>query len=232
MTRRAFAVFAGAGLAAAAGWGWLRTRPTEGGIPWPLRWMHRLNEGIGRALFSERHLAPEFPEESRAAEPRVNGVIGSPAKVDGAVRVVGPDGAEKRFTPAALLAGLPRVESTTELKCIEGWSQVVTWGGVRFRDAAAHHRWPVDACEYVSMTTADAGYYVGLDTASLMHPQTLLCDRMNGEPLPVDHGGPLRLVIPVKYGIKNIKWLARIAFGTERPDDYWAERGYDWYAGL
>ena len=43
---------------------------------------------------------------------------------------------------------------------------------------------------------------------------------------------PLRLTIPVKYGIKNIKQLGKIAYTRERPDDYWAERGYDWYAGL
>jgi DMSO/TMAO reductase YedYZ molybdopterin-dependent catalytic subunit len=55
---------------------------------------------------------------------------------------------------------------------------------------------------------------------------------MNGDALPLNHGGPVRLVIPVKYGIKNIKWLSTIEFLTERPADYWAERGYDWYAGL
>ena len=65
-----------------------------------------------------------------------------------------------------------------------------------------------------------------------LHPQTLLCDRMNGEPLTAGHGAPVRLIIPLKYGIKNIKWIARIRFQADRPADYWAERGYDWYSGL
>ncbi len=54
---------------------------------------------------------------------------------------------------------------------------------------------------------------------------------MNGEPLQPEHGAPLRLVIPVKYGIKSIKRIGSIHFTDKRPDDYWAERGYDWYAG-
>ena len=68
--------------------------------------------------------------------------------------------------------------------------------------------------------------------ASALHPQTLLCYEMNGKPLEEKHGAPLRLVIPVKYGIKNIKLITRIAYSVHRPVDYWAEQGYDWYAGL
>ncbi len=53
-------------------------------------------------------------------------------------------------------------------------------------------------------------------------------------PLPLDwaNGAPLRLVIPVKYGIKNLKRIGSITYTDERPDNYWAERGYDYYAAL
>jgi DMSO/TMAO reductase YedYZ molybdopterin-dependent catalytic subunit len=54
---------------------------------------------------------------------------------------------------------------------------------------------------------------------------------MNGQPLTPAHGAPLRLVITVKYGIKGIKRIGRIRFMDQRPADYWAERGYDWYSG-
>jgi DMSO/TMAO reductase YedYZ molybdopterin-dependent catalytic subunit len=50
--------------------------------------------------------------------------------------------------------------------------------------------------------------------------------------LTLEHGAPLRLVTPVKYGIKNIKRIGTLAFTAKRPADFWAERGYDWYAGL
>jgi DMSO/TMAO reductase YedYZ molybdopterin-dependent catalytic subunit len=74
-------------------------------------------------------------------------------------------------------------------------------------------------------------YYVGLDIESALHPQTLLCYEMNGLPLTLAHGAPLRLFTPVKYGIKSIKRIGTIRFTNQRPRDYWAERGYDWYAG-
>lgn len=139
---------------------------------------------------------------------------------------------------------LPKVTQTVEFKCIEGWSEIVNWTGARFIDFAAKYgpatksgdppdvkNKPQDLMDYVSMETPDGGYYVGLDIASALHPQTLLCYEMNGEPLTVEHGGPLRLVIPVKYGIKNIKRIGTIRFTNERPKDFWAEQGYDWYAG-
>jgi hypothetical protein len=143
------------------------------------------------------------------------------------------------------IRALPRVEMTTELKCIEGWSTIVNWAGARFSDFAERYQPPTragggtpDARErprelvrYVKLETPDGGYYVGMDMPSALHPQTLLCYEMNGQPLTPEHGAPLRLVAPVKYGIKHIKRIGRITFTDERPGDFWAERGYDWYSG-
>ena len=78
----------------------------------------------------------------------------------------------------------------------------------------------------------DERYYVGLYLADCLHPQALLATHMNGKPLTAEHGAPLRLVIPHKYGIKNIKLITSIAYTQKRPTDYWYEQGYDWYAGL
>jgi DMSO/TMAO reductase YedYZ molybdopterin-dependent catalytic subunit len=129
---------------------------------------------------------------------------------------------------------LPRTEMITELKCIEGWSIVVHWAGVRFSDFAAKYSgFPAldELPKYVSLVTPDAGYFVGWDTPSILHPQTLLAYEMNGEPLKPEHGAPLRLASPTKYGIKLIKRIGLIEFTNERPRDYWAEQGYDWYSG-
>lgn len=125
---------------------------------------------------------------------------------------------------------LPRVEMTTELKCIEGWSVIVNWIGVRFSDFAAKFA-PPENTQYVSLVTPDREYFVGWDMASIMHPQTLLAYEMNGQPLTPEHGAPLRLVTTTKYGIKQIKRIGRIEFTNERPADYWAQQGYDWYSG-
>ena len=91
---------------------------------------------------------------------------------------------------------------------------------------------PEDLPPYVSMAMPDGGYYVGLDMESMLHPQRLLCYESNGAPLSQEHGAPLRLVIPVKYGVKNIKRIVSTWYSTLRPADYWAERGYDWYVEL
>lgn len=125
---------------------------------------------------------------------------------------------------------LPRIEMTTELKCIEGWSIIVNWTGARFSDFAARFA-PPENTQYVSLITPDREYYVGWDMPSILHPQTLLAYEMNGQPLTPEHGAPLRLVTTTKYGIKQIKRIGRIEFTDERPADYWAERGYDWYSG-
>jgi DMSO/TMAO reductase YedYZ molybdopterin-dependent catalytic subunit len=142
------------------------------------------------------------------------------------------------------IKNLPRVEMTTELKCIEGWSIIVNWAGARFSDFAAKYlpktrsgnapdiqNSPEDLMRYVSLVTPDEGYYVGWDLPSILHPQTLLAYEMNGSPLLAEHGAPLRLASPTKYGIKQIKRIGRIEFTDERPHDFWAERGYDWYSG-
>jgi DMSO/TMAO reductase YedYZ molybdopterin-dependent catalytic subunit len=67
---------------------------------------------------------------------------------------------------------------------------------------------------------------------SALHPQTLLAYEQNGKPLEDRRGAPLRLAIPVKYGIKNIKRIGLIQYTDKRPADYWADEGYDWFAGL
>ena len=138
------------------------------------------------------------------------------------------------------IKALPRIEMITELKCIEGWSAITHWAGARFSDFVAKYLRRTgngnevpDAglVRYVSLVTPDGSYYVGMDMQSMLHPQTLLCYEMNFAPLTLEHGAPLRLVTPTKYGIKNIKRIGRIEFTNERPKDFWAESGYDWYSG-
>ena len=144
-------------------------------------------------------------------------------------------------TPGLLLQlkdFVPRLqyqELVLQFKCIEGWSQIVQWAGVRFADFM--EMFPpasVDGKEprYVYMETPDGDYYVGYDLHALRHPQALLVTEMMGEPLTQFHGAPLRLYTPTKYGYKQIKRIGLIAYTNEKPDDYWTKLGYDWYAGL
>jgi DMSO/TMAO reductase YedYZ molybdopterin-dependent catalytic subunit len=106
----------------------------------------------------------------------------------------------------------------------------MSFAGVRFSEFM--RRFGLSPARYVALETPRREYYVSIDMDSMRHPQTLLAYEMNGAPLTSEHGAPLRLLIPVKYGIKNLKRIAAIRLSDERPPDYWAERGYDWYAGL
>ena len=145
------------------------------------------------------------------------------------------------FTPGLLLTlddlkKLPHYEMVTEFKCIEGWSEIVHWGGVRMLDLIrayppardAHGQMP----RYVYMETPYGDYYCGYNMGACTHPQTLLTMEMSGKPLTQNHGAPLRLHMPIKYGYKQIKRIALIAYTDKKPDDYWTKLGYDWYAGL
>jgi DMSO/TMAO reductase YedYZ molybdopterin-dependent catalytic subunit len=131
------------------------------------------------------------------------------------------------------IKALPKTEIIFDFKCIEGWSQVTHWGGVTFTDFANKYGLNDETSKkYAGLITPDKGYYVGIDMASMLHPQTILCYEMNGKPLPFNQGYPLRLIIPVKYGIKHLKRIGSLFFSNERPPDYWYEQGYDYYSGL
>jgi Oxidoreductase molybdopterin binding domain len=153
-------------------------------------------------------------------------------------------------TPGLLLTmeqihALPKYEMTTEFKCIEGWSEIVHWGGARLSDFIAAYPpatksgQPIDIRErphdlpaYVGLSTPDGGYYVGIELDTALHPQTLLAYELNGKPLTPAHGAPLRLVTPLKYGVKQLKQIGRVSYSDERPPDYWYQQGYDYYVGL
>ena len=248
LTRRSFLTGAAAALAGLGAWRWLTTRTPEGGLPWPLRRILRFNEGLAEILGSPHRLAPTFPDESVQEPPRTNGLIGLDGAVEAAgwqLRVQHEGRPAEQAIALQVVQALPRVNLVTELKCVEGWSQVTHFGGVRFRDFLTRFRLgtrsgrapdpegnPQDLFRYVYLATPQEGFYVGLDMASAVHPQTLLCDTRNWRPLAREHGAPLRLYLAVKYGFKSLKRISLIRFQDERPSDYWAGRGYDWYAGL
>src|SRR5579864_7026903 len=75
-------------------------------------------------------------------------------------------------------------------------------------------------------------YFMSIDLATARHPQTLLATHFNGEPLTVEHGAPLRLLMPVKLGLKNVKAITKITYVAEETRDYWAERGYSRFDGI
>ena len=216
------------------GWKWLHKQPVENGALRPLRKGLHVNELIFSGLFGEKKVKT-FDVSKAVLHPRINGLIGVESAIDTLswkLQVIKNNGDTLLITMDDIRK-LPKTEIVFDFKCIEGWDQVTHWAGVRFKDFInAYHLGDEAALRFTGLETPDKLYYVGIDNKSMMHPQTLLCYEVNNKPLPLNQGAPLRLIIPVKYGVKNLKRIGTINFSDERPRDYWYERGYDYYCGL
>lgn len=238
-SRRSFLTGAAGIVAGYAGWRFLQGRPEDGNVPDILRKGYEFNEAVWKTVGSQSKLAPTFGA-SEATSIRVNGRRGLDEDADLAdweMTVEDANGNElETFDVAAMqsvIGALPQVEHVVEHKCIEGWSARPQWGGAAFADFAARYAQDVPQdYEYVAMSTPDEGYYVGVDRPTMLNAQTLLVTHLGGEPLDSDHGAPLRMATPHKYGIKSIKRIGTIRFTNERPPDFWAERGYTYWAGF
>ncbi len=230
-----FAIFIVFLVALFYSWKWLYKQPAEAGALKPLRTVLDYNQTFFSNFFSDDHLAKSFPPAVSTKALRLNGFIGMKGDFDPAswkLKIAKAAG-DTLFITLDELKALPKTDIVFDFKCIEGWSQVTHWAGVKFSDfAAKYHLDTQTQLKYASLVTPDSKYYVGVDMPSLMHPQTILCYEMNGQPLPMNQGAPLRLIIPVKYGIKHLKRIGTISFSNQRPPDYWYERGYDYYSGL
>ncbi len=234
LTRRSLLTGGIAALLGGGIWEWIRTRREDDSEAWPLRAALRLNEQVWRDFSRDTRLARTFPLRA-VDQPRYNGGVGldDPVDANWKLTLEGMTDSGPLTLGMDAIRALPKTEMVTELKCIEGWSRKIHWGGARLRDLVDKYATlEIDPDAYVGMATPDGKYYIGLDAASAFHPQTVLAYEMNGQPLEDKHGAPLRLAIPVKYGIKNIKRIGKITYQTTRPGDYWAEDGYDWYAGF
>ncbi|MFP5039589.1 molybdopterin-dependent oxidoreductase [Parasediminibacterium sp. JCM 36343] len=218
-----------------ASWAWLQHQPNVDGAKAPLRKGLEVNESLFSKLFSKDKLAKEYPVSAASKTPRVNGDLGlADSTFDAAkwkLHVIKSKGDTLLITLDELKK-LPKQDIIFDFKCIEGWNQVTHWGGVRFSDFMKKYQLaPEQAMQYVGMVTPDSKYYVGIDMKSMLQPQTILSYEMNGASLPMNQGYPLRLIIPVKYGVKHIKRIGTISFANTKPRDYWAEKGYDYYTG-
>ncbi|MBS1664866.1 MAG: molybdopterin-dependent oxidoreductase [Bacteroidetes bacterium] len=233
-----FFVLGGAGF---GGWKWLTGSPKEApgvtaGAQKPLRRALNSTELFFKKIFSNNHLVQTYPKSRAARRVRTNSFIGlrdpSFKLEEWRLSVLGDNGEVLSLCIDEIKA-LPKTEIVYDFKCVEGWDQIQHWAGVKMLDFIQHFKLEELARRnYVGLETPDGKYYVGLDRESAFHPQTILAYEMNDQPITDPHGAPLRLIIPVKYGIKNLKRIGSMRFSDTRPRDYWAEQGYDYYSGL
>ncbi len=195
--------------------------------------MSRWNDGVQSWLFSPTRLAPEFPE-SRITKPfPFNAYYGRDEirRVDpGAWRLeVGGMVREKRAWTLAELMQLPQVSQVTRHICVEGWSAIGKWSGVRFSDFLQRIGADLTA-KYVGFKCFD-DYSTSIDMATALHPQTQLSLRFADQLLPPEYGAPVKLRMPTKLGFKNPKHIAAIFLTNTNPGGYWEDKGYNWFSG-
>jgi len=192
---------------------------------------HSFAREFSRSQISQRPLANEiapFGEEFKRLQ--AGGFADWRLTVDGMV---------ERPTSFSLdqLKGYPSRSQITELSCEEGWTYIAEWIGVPLSHVlnlvGTHPQ-----ARYVVYFSIEPAWWESIDMADAMHPQTFLTYGMNGDVLPVDNGGPLRLRLPRQLGYKSVKFITHLAvtdnmkkfgkgLGSASP-----EAGYAWYAGI
>jgi len=115
-------------------------------------------------------------------------------------------------------------EQITRLVCVEGWSAIAWWAGLRFDDLlrayppASQARWVrVESSVNLDASGTPTPITSQFNLATARHPQTLLATHLNGQPLTVEHGAPLRLMVPVKLGLKNVKAITGLTYVAQEP---------------
>jgi len=252
-TRRDFLLFGAGAMAALAGGGFLLPQDTlsrmgvrrdmnSPGKEWFLNRALRIDDDVAEALYSGNRRVPTYTKSQiTLLKNNYNGATPDPGYVSGwNLSLDGLDsGLSISLEIQNLMTRFSMQEQTTRLVCVEGWSAIAWWAGLRFDDLLRAYP-PMSQAKWArvesSVNLDDSGkpdpYFMSIDLATARHPQTLLATHLNGQPLTVDHGAPLRLLVPVKLGLKNVKAITKITYSAEEPRDYWAERGYSRYDGI
>ena len=162
--------------------------------------------------------------------------------VDGEAEVKG------KFTFEDLIKPHAVEERVYRLRCVEAWSMVIPWAGISLADLLKRFK-PTSKAKFVEFTTLhdpkrmpgqrydvlNWPYVEGLRIDEAMHPLSLMAIGLYGKTLPNQNGAPLRLVVPWKYGFKNIKGIVRIRFTEKQPMNSWQDansREYGFYANV
>lgn len=205
---------------------------------------------IQRTLTPDDALAEEFPESMISPVFRPNGST-DPQDAEYAAMVANGfrdyrlvvDGLVERPLELSLaeVRALPARSQVTRHDCVEGWSVIGKWKGAKLA-ALLDRAQPLPAAKFVVFHCADelsgSRYYESIDMQEARHPQTILAYELNDRPLPIANGAPLRMRIERQLGYKMAKYVMRIelveSFGRIEGGNgsYWADRGYEWFAGI
>ena len=192
------------------------------------------NDRVQAWLFNPNKLAPTysesaitwpFPFNAYYTEDEAPEVDGSEYKLE----VGGLIENKEKWTLEQLYA-LPQETQITRHVCVEGWSAIGKWTGVRLSEFL--RRLGADTgAKYVWFQCAD-GYSNTIDMPTALHPQTQLTFKFGDEILPRKYGFPIKCRMPTKLGFKNPKHITAIYVQNNNPGGYWEDQGYNWFSGL
>jgi DMSO/TMAO reductase YedYZ molybdopterin-dependent catalytic subunit len=252
-TRRNVLMFGIGAAAAAAGAGFLLPQNTlsrlgmrrdmsSAGKEWLLDKALRIDDDVAESLYSRNRMVPTYTKSQiTPIKNNYNGATPDPGYISGwNLTLEGlASGLNLSLDIRNLMTRFSVHEQITRLVCVEGWSAIAWWAGLKFDDLLRTYP-PMSQAKWArvesSVNLDNSGnpdpYFVSVDLATASHPQTLLATHLSGQPLTVEHGAPLRLQVPVKLGLKNVKAVTRITYSAEEPRDYWAQYGYSSYDGI
>ena len=199
-----------------------------------LRGISEFNDGAQAWLFDPSQLAPEYPDSAITRPFPFNAYYPEEdaPEVDAKdfkLEVGGLVDSRNSWALDALYA-LPQEKQITRHICVEGWSAIGSWSGVRLSEFL--HRVGADTrAKYVWFQCAE-GYSNTIDMATALHPQTQLSFKFADEILPVKYGFPMKCRMPTKLGFKNPKHVIAIHVTNKDLGGYWEDRGYNWFSGL
>ena len=199
-----------------------------------LRMFQSVNDWLQAKVFDPEKSAPEYGDAECTAEEefRVNDYDTDEPDIDipnWTLTVQGLVEKPGEYTLQQMMSFPKRVMNTRHC-CVEGWSMIPKWGGISMKEFLKSVGADPTA-KYMKVECGD-DYYTSYDMPSVIHPQTLLCYEAYGKPLTLQHGAPVRIVMPTKLGYKSAKWIHTIIITNEKPGGYWEDQGYDWFAGL
>jgi DMSO/TMAO reductase YedYZ molybdopterin-dependent catalytic subunit len=198
-----------------------------------LKQVSKFNDGVQAWMFNPDAMAPTFPESAITkpfpfnafyTEDEITYVDGKQYKLELAGKI-----RDKKPWGLPELYALPQTSQITRHICVEGWSAIGKWSGVRFSDFLARIGADTTA-KYIGFECAD-DYSTSIDMATALHPQTLLTFRFADQILPPKYGFPMKLRIPTKLGFKNPKHIMAMTVTNEYPGGYWEDQGYNWFSG-
>ena len=162
----------------------------------------------------------EFPEYFTVTDSYPKVTIGQyQLQVDGLVK-------NPQLITFEQFTSLPAIKQTRDFQCVTGWAVAnVEWEGIHLRELVSLVN-PTSDAAFVTFYSADGAYTESLTLQEAMEADVLLAFKMDGFPLRVEQGYPIRLVVPRMYGYKSIKWVNRVEFAAARVQGYWEQRGY------